>query len=118
MSARFRKERETLGYSRPELAEKLDVTSDTVKNWEAGRSLPDAHRLALFYELGADVMFIITGMESKVSFVEQEVPSNYFQGERILTPAQKAAGKIKTMDLTESDADLLLSLARRLSPPA
>lgn len=111
LGARFRTERERLGFSRPEFADAMKVSLGTVKNWEGGGSSPTADDLANFHEIGADVMYILTG---------QKVPENALDQCRAdyeLSPSKQLAAKVATMDLSAKDADLLLDFARRLSKP-
>lgn len=109
---RFREERERLGFSRPELALALEVTQDTVKNWEGKTSSPNAVALAKFQSLGADVFYILTGSRT--------VPESIEQGKKgyELSPARRLAIKVGIMHLSDEDADLLLAVARRLAKPS
>lgn len=110
---RFREERERLGFSRPELAKALDVTADTVKNWEgqARNASPNAVALATFHDIGADVLYILTGQKVLSNGLAQD------RAEYVLSPPRQLAAKVATMNLSAADVELLLAIARRLNPP-
>lgn len=58
---RLRAERERLGLSQQELAEKCGVTMRSQRNYEKGDRQPDAAYLAAFTAIGGDVLFVLTG---------------------------------------------------------
>lgn len=60
--SRLREERLRLGFRRQDaLAEKIGASPSSVHNYEVGKSSPDADYLVRFMELGADVLYILTG---------------------------------------------------------
>ncbi len=61
---RLKSERERLALSQSRMAELLGVGKTTVINWEKGASAPDAVQLAAFASAGADVLYILTGIEA------------------------------------------------------
>lgn len=107
IGARFREERERLGYSQSALGEHFASTRKTLANWESGVTMPDANHLLVFHRLGADVMYILTGRRSPLMAAEKAAA--------YATPAHSAAAEIAAMPLTSGDADLLLDFARRLA---
>lgn len=57
----FRELRKTKGFTQVELAEKLDVSQNTISNWETGVSKPDipmAARIAKVF--GCDVSEVVS----------------------------------------------------------
>lgn len=67
---RFRQERERLGYKTgSELAKALDIMPSTVSKSESGWTLPSAGLLARFAQLGCDVQYILTGVQSRPSLL-------------------------------------------------
>lgn len=68
---RIRAERERLGLTQSELG----VTQATQWGYEAGRRSPDLEYLAHFAELGADVLYVVTGNRSTIdlSSAQQEL---------------------------------------------
>lgn len=62
---RLKEERARLEYKRQDaLAEKLGVSTTSVSNYESGKRLPDAAYLVAFAELGADVLYVLTGQRA------------------------------------------------------
>lgn len=108
-AARFREERERLGFSQPELGKLLGADKKTLYNWEKGKSVPDSADLAMFHAIGGDVLYILTGSRT--------VPEGMEQGREgyELSPGRRLAIKLAIMHLSEDDADLLLAMARRLA---
>ena len=62
--SRLKSEREKLGFTQPDVAELVGVGKTTVINWEKGASTPDATQLAKLSAAGADVVYILTGIDS------------------------------------------------------
>lgn len=87
----------------------LEVTQDTVKNWEGKTSSPNAVALAKFQSLGADVLYVLTGSRAVLEGIEQDR-----EGYK-LSPGRRLAIKLAIMHLSEDDANLLLAMARRLA---
>lgn len=106
IGSRFKEERERLGLSQKSLCDFFSIKDPkTIRNWEAGISSPAAEELSLFAEKGADVLYILTGQ--RTFFVREE-------GDRYATPARQLAAMIADMALSDEDAELILSVARRL----
>ncbi len=61
VGARIHEERVRLQLSQTELAEKLGISRTSATLYEAGKHLPRAEVLIGLNELGADVMYILTG---------------------------------------------------------
>lgn len=80
----------------------------TVRNWETGLSAPDATALTCLADKGGDVLYVVTGRRAPHHIGESSAAIP-------LTPIQKALNRLSTLDLSESDADLLLMLARRMT---
>lgn len=87
----------------------MAVSLGTVKNWETGISSPTADDLARFQEIGADVMYILTGQKVLANGVTQD------RAEYVLSPPRQLAAKVATMNLSEDDVELLLAMAKRLT---
>jgi transcriptional regulator with XRE-family HTH domain len=58
---RIREQRERLGYSQTELAEKAGVTARSQRNYETGTRVPDATYLAAISPLGVDINYVLNG---------------------------------------------------------
>lgn len=89
ISQRIQEERKRLGLTQEAAAEKMGSTKRSLINWEGGASLPGADALARFDEIGADVLYILTGRldTSKLSSDEALVVQMY----RSASPPVKAA---------------------------
>lgn len=61
IAIRWRAERERLGFSQRDFADKIGVTRETMRRWESGLSVPTAEALALAHGFGMDVLYVITG---------------------------------------------------------
>lgn len=81
ISQRLRDERDRLGFTQAGLAEKLGVSRNTQVNYERGERIPDATYLASFAALGADVMWVLTGMRPLIA---AEPAPSYSRRERTL----------------------------------
>lgn len=103
---RFRDERVRLDLTQDALGSFLETSRRTVAKWEANETYPDAKQLGLFAEKGADVLFIVTGVKAILGDAQGRAPHS---------PAERAAAVIQNLKLTEEDADLLTTVARRLA---
>lgn len=97
--------------SRPTLAKAISVSSDTIKNWEAGNTSPTALALAALHIGGGDPLYIVTGHRVPSNLVMEDVPPDR------LTPAKRAAAQLTSLRLSDVDADLVITLAKRLTQP-
>ncbi|MFG0232333.1 helix-turn-helix domain-containing protein [Achromobacter sp. 413638] len=61
---RLRSERERLGMSQTEFAERADVTRKTLFGYESGERSPSADALAAWAAIGLDVLYVVTGSRS------------------------------------------------------
>jgi transcriptional regulator with XRE-family HTH domain len=64
IGARFREEREKLGFSRAELANQCGKTPQAIGEYERGISFPGGGMLVSYAGLGADIQYILTGVHS------------------------------------------------------
>ena len=72
ISQRIQEERKRLGLTQEAAAEKMGSTKRSVINWEGGAALPGAEALARFADMGADVLYILTGRHSAASLAADE----------------------------------------------
>lgn len=104
---RLKEERERIGLSQDEFALKLDTTRRTVGNWEGGNSAPDVFDLIVMgFSLGMDTNFIVRG---------ERTPLGIAEGKSAYTPAERAAAAIRSLKLTEEDAEMVTAIAKRLA---
>ena len=92
-------ERKKLGWSQEELAEKLDVSRQSVSKWESAQSIPDLTKILQLAEVfGVSTDYLLkdeleptdneivyeTGESSeKVTVVSMEQANEFMEGERI-----------------------------------
>lgn len=70
---RIREERKRLGFATQALlADKLGISASSVHNYEAGKRSPDADFISAFGEIGADVLFVITGKRTVTALAPDE----------------------------------------------
>lgn len=62
---RLREERERLSLSQTDFGAAVGVTRKSQFNYESGSRSPDAKYLACIYQLGVDVLYVITGHREK-----------------------------------------------------
>lgn len=105
-SDRLREERKRLKKNQKEFAALIGMPDRTYWDRESGNVIPDAEFLARVREFGVDIWYIITGERMQVGVA---------QGLSPYTPAQHVSAEIQEMSLSKEDADLLLSMARRLA---
>lgn len=68
IAARIKEERERLGYSQPQFGAFVEVSKKTQIRWEQdGGAYPDAGQLAIWGELGLDMLYVLTGERSNAS---------------------------------------------------
>lgn len=104
--ARLVAERERLKCEPLEFAEMLGFGKSTQYRYEKGERSPDGEYLSAAHKKGVDILYVITGNRTGVG-VMQEQPS--------YTPAERLADGIRTLTLSEEDAEILRGLAARLS---
>lgn len=75
LSGRLKEERERLGLTQQELADRMGVSRKTQINYESGLREPDASYLSAFSALGGDVLFVLTGQRPLVA---REEPAPVF----------------------------------------
>jgi transcriptional regulator with XRE-family HTH domain len=64
IGVRLREERERLDLSQPKFAAVAGTTKQTLFSWESGKTAPDAFQLAQLAGIGADVLYVVTGLRS------------------------------------------------------
>lgn len=106
---RIARVRKAAGLSQESFAQIGGVGRQTQIHYEKNDRSPDAAYLAGLASAGYDVYYIITGKTLTPSSGVSEC--RHFS----YSPAQIVSEEIATMQLTIEDADLLRSLARRLS---
>ncbi|MEF8718507.1 MAG: helix-turn-helix transcriptional regulator [Candidatus Accumulibacter necessarius] len=62
--SRLRQEREALGLSQVEMAEKLGITARSQRNYETGTRVPDAEYLMAASRIGVDLIVLLHGEEA------------------------------------------------------
>ncbi len=65
ISSRLREQREALELSQQALADKCGISARSQRNYESGERLPDAAYLAALATAGADVLYILTGVDAE-----------------------------------------------------
>lgn len=109
VGVRLATERKRLGYRRQDdFAEQMRMPPRTYWDREKGNVSPDAEFLARFCELGGDAMYVISGVSSGIPSLAERDAVEY-------KPARRLASQIASMQLTDDDAALILTLANRLS---
>ncbi|NEZ46119.1 helix-turn-helix domain-containing protein [Clostridium niameyense] len=70
---RIKKERIEKGINQPELAKALNVSKQTVSNWENGKRTPDADtltKIADFFNCSVDYLLGITDTKNKINTID------------------------------------------------
>lgn len=68
IGARIKEERERLGYSQPQFGAAVEVSKKTQIRWEQeGGAYPDVGQLAVWGELGLDMLYVLTGERSNAA---------------------------------------------------
>jgi|GEM_PF-3165149 len=76
MASRLTEERKRLGLTQAELSEKVGVSKMTISHYACGHSSPSAEVLAKMDELGADVLYILTGKRNSKPAIAVSVDLN------------------------------------------
>jgi transcriptional regulator with XRE-family HTH domain len=63
-SERLREQRDLLDLSQQALADRCGIAARSQRNYESGERLPDAAYLTALVEVGADVLYILTGKQN------------------------------------------------------
>lgn len=71
---RLKEERERLGLTLPEFAERAGAKKNTVIDWQKDVSSPPAAKLAALAEIGVDVLYVITGQRAGGASMPPAVP--------------------------------------------
>lgn len=58
---RIKAQRESLGFSQAQIAEKTGITARSQRNYETGKRIPDAEYLAAIAPLGIDINYVLNG---------------------------------------------------------
>lgn len=106
IGARLREERKKLGLSAEALGARLGTTGRTIRKYEDNETSPRAAELLELSNMGADVLYIVTGARLPVGVAEAR--ANY-------TPAEKLAEVIAGLKLSADDAGLIKAMAERLA---
>jgi len=106
IGSRLREERVRLGLSQPDMGDVMNVDRKVIRYYEEDKTSPRADQLAELMTHGGDVVYIITG---------QRLPLSVHQPMASYLPRDTAAAAISQLQLNESDAEMLIALARRLS---
>ena len=61
MIRRLQEELNKLGWSNTDIADELLCTDATVSHWRCGITFPNIRYLRDLYEIGCDILYIITG---------------------------------------------------------
>ncbi|EMK7712523.1 helix-turn-helix transcriptional regulator [Yersinia enterocolitica] len=80
MGARLREERIRLGKTQAEFAEATGVHKNSQGNYENDIKSPDSKYLAALADMGVDILYVVTGMQTPkplVSIDEQKLVENY-----------------------------------------
>lgn len=103
IGGRLMEERKRKGLSQETLGTLMRTTGRTVKKYESNETSPRATELLLLSGQGFDVLYIITGERTPVASI---TASN---------AAERLAQFVANINLSDEDAQLLLSMAARLS---
>ena len=85
--ARLKAERNRLGMSQEAFGGACGVAKNAQVNYEAGKRRPDSDYLAAAARLGADVLYIVTGVSSPAGAIEQQLLERF----RAATPELQRA---------------------------
>lgn len=80
---RLRKERERLGCNQTVFADVAGITRKTLFGYETGVRPPDAAVLAVWGEMGLDVLYVITGQDSKAVITQPVLSTPLHDRERL-----------------------------------
>lgn len=109
ISLRLQEERKRLGLTQEAAAARLDATKRSVINWEGGAALPGAEVLARYAELGANVLYILTGQRdsSQPQIASEQVLIDSYR--RCSAQAQRNLIQTATLLAAGADSDGLQS---------
>lgn len=106
-AGRLREERERLGFSQQDAESIFGISRVTWGKYERGDTAPGADVLTELAKMGANVMYIITGERTPMRVAERDV--------KPYTPAERVSEEIRTLKLTDEDAEMVMAVAKRLS---
>lgn len=106
IGTRLKEERERIGLSQETLGARIGTTGRTIKKYEGNETSPRATELAQMHGLGADILYIVTGVR---------IPLGVAQARASYTPAARLGDFVAGLTLDEEDAALLQAMAGRLS---
>ncbi|HJW25145.1 MAG TPA: helix-turn-helix transcriptional regulator [Rhodocyclaceae bacterium] len=103
---RLKEERERIGLSQELFGSKICTTGRTIKKYEIDETSPRATELLRMHGMGVDVLYVITGTR---------LPIGVASPEAIYTPAESLGQFIRSLKLSDDDAELLRAMADRLA---
>lgn len=106
IGTRLREERTRLSLSQADLGGIFEVDRKVVRNYEENKTSPRADQLVEFQSAGADIVYILTGRRASWTIKPNLVA---------YSPSDNVAKFVSGINLTEEDADLLISLAKRMA---
>lgn len=106
IGARLREERVRMGMSQEIMGTRIGTTSRTIKKYEGNETSPRATELLQLSSLGADVLYIVTGIR---------LPLGVAETRNCYTASEHLAQFIADLALTDDDAALLKTMAVRLT---
>jgi len=120
IAGRFKISRESIGISPPELARKIGAASQTIRDYEDGRSIPGGAAIAGMSNLGINANWLLTGA-GPMRLSDLQAPSSppgALDPARLrlaLTLSEDAARAAAQPMTSEQKADLVMTFYMRLT---
>ncbi|HBJ2622353.1 UNVERIFIED_ORG: hypothetical protein B2H98_07065 [Clostridium botulinum] len=108
LGKRIKERRLLLGYNQPELAKIMNVSKQTVSNWEKGNRTPDAETLMKLADLFSVSVDFLLGKTNPVGNIKREYNSTD-KAKEILEVIKKAGINLENIDYEKLEQ--LLKLA-------
>ena len=106
IGARLKVERVRLKLSQVELGELFGVDRKVIRWYEENKTSPRADQLLSLWNRGGDLLYIVAGVHMPLLAMQRQAP---------YTAAQRLASEVITLNLSETDAEMLMALAVRLA---
>lgn len=104
--SRIAEEMQKTGLKQKQFATRITTSDRTLRSWLSGTTVPNLRDLRMMEGAGCDAWYIYSGEKLPPAEDGQNTPPS---------PAERAGAYIASLQLSEADAELLRTIAKRMA---